>query len=1119
MVRLDDDQKRAVSALANTVVTAGAGSGKTTVLAARFIHLLRTRDVSIDRILSLTFTNKAAAEMYTRIYRELLSGNDEYPVEASAATALLDFHKAQIATIDSFCARIARADASRFGMPEDFAIADEELDNLAAQTALEFYLEQADEPAIKLLIRHQGFSGFCEAVLGRIARECLTIAENVDFKELFDRQYAFLDGLLPGCLSALGATCASLLGPEYESFKTVKDNRTALASAGRMTEQAAAGCWDEVRKYAVGLTLRKPGGKPTEAGETLKALIDDARTEAGRLDRLAVAFGEREIRMGLHDLLSQFQERWNARKRAGGLVGYADVARMAVVALRENRKLREYFKGQFRFIMIDEFQDNNHLQKELLYLLAEKNSLSLDRVPLPAEIEPDKLFFVGDEKQSIYAFRGAEVDVFKALKRELEETGGGAVSLSGNYRSRPGLVDFFNLVFQRVMGTPGRAFEAEFEPLAPARTGASGDPEITLFLKEKVSGVEPETSPDEDDDGLSSHECEAFAIASWLKEKISGRSLSVGNGNGARPAEYADCAVLLRSTGNQIIIERTFRRLGIPYETQSLRSLFMEPPVNDIYALLQSALHPDDRIAYATLLRSPFVGLSDAGLLAVLAAQQSPFVDCGLAGGDDERFARGRGQWGFIRERLDRWPVSRLVFHAWYAFGYRYHVLRDPSANVYREYFDYYYALALRAERKGLSLDQFLSWTRENLGRYEKLEEIDPEWPRPRGVRIMSIHKAKGLQFPIVIAANLGNRGRPRRTDPPVHFSDRFGPVVSLGEKSYLVELQAEDENLRELAELKRLLYVTLTRAEDHLVLSGVLTSQNRKPESSLLGMLLDALGLPAERPGTVPPGRFRFTVLDIPDYSEVEARAGRVRAGKRNLAAAAGAARGARAPVRDWRRTTFTVTAVNEWHNASRAAGTDRAGILELPALSVDRLLKTDEARARWGTLAHFTVSEKLLARYDRALVPSALRSGFEDKEFALLAAEAEALAESFLASDWGRRARAAAERETEFPFLYRHVAGNDDYLIRGDVDLYFVENRRVQVLDFKTDRVLDPRAYEAQLAIYRAALAAWTGLPVESRLYALRTGASFEIPDTIDLDALCARYAREAAEASLEQ
>ncbi len=1089
----DADQIKAIHSLSNTVVTAGAGSGKTTVLAERFLHLLRTQGVSIDEILTLTFTNKAAAEMYERIYRSLLDSP-----EPELRAALLDFHRARISTIDSFSAQVARAAAARFGLPPDFVIDEEAVRKTAEDAALEFYLAHSSRPGVERLTAQFGLDGFCAGVLGRIALDYLSIAEETDFPGLLARQYAFLEEALPEHLAAFRAACASLLDAEFQTKKTVMENAEALRRAGELSGLAAAGRWEEARALLSAVRLKKPGGRETEAIVRLKEAIEAAREEGAVLDEIFLAFAERGVRADIHELLAGFQKLFHDKKRASGLVSFADVARMAVVALRDNRPLREHYKGRFRFIMIDEFQDNNHLQKELLFLLSEKRSLSLDRVPSPGELEPDKLFFVGDEKQSIYGFRGAEVDVFKALKRELAAQGGTVVGLSRNYRSRPGLIAFYNRLFARVMENPADDFEAEFEPLTPALPAGATPAGVTLFYRCAAE------SDDDEDEGseFGDAESEAFALAAYIRDAVEAGSLPLETADGARPAGYADFALLLRSTGNQIVFERMFRHVGVPYETQNVRSLFMEPPVNDIYALLQCALHPGDRAAYAALLRSPFVGLSDAGLLAALGAGGGPFAPVsGLAAEDEEALARGRDGWERIRGLIDHGPVSRLVFFSWYELGYRYFILRNPSAAMYLEYYDYLYALALRADRAGQTLEEFLAWIRSNLGKYEKLEDIELTQARRAGVRIMTVHKAKGLQFPVVIAANLGNRGRNRERRAPVRFSRRFGPVVSLGQASYLAEQTVDEEKRRELAELKRLLYVALTRAEQHLVLSGVHTRSNLNVERAHLTMIFRALGLSRDDlKGFAGPG-YEARVNPIPDLDRSEFAKRGLRGSKRDLRAVEKAYRSAVRPVRRWRRSEYTVTELNDLYRRTFPGDAYDERAYALPDLEADRRLKTDEARARWGTLAHRVMHDKLLGRYSEALLPFSLRSGFEEGAFAALCAEAERLADDFLAAPWGGRWAGAAEKETEFAFLFRYPQPGGDYFIRGAVDLYFIENDRVFLLDFKTDRFLNPLEYEVQLGIYRAALSTLLRRPVSAALYSLRSGRTVELPDEFDL------------------
>ncbi|MBN2353762.1 MAG: UvrD-helicase domain-containing protein [Spirochaetales bacterium] len=1089
----DADQIKAIHSLTNTVVTAGAGSGKTTVLAERFLHLLRTQGVSIDQVLALTFTNKAAAEMYERIYRSLLDSP-----EAELRAPLLDFHKAQISTIDSFSAQVARAAASRFGLPPDFTIDEEAVGKLAEDTALEFYLAHSFRLGVERLVGKFGLNGFCAGVLGRIALEYLSLAEEADFPGLLARQYAFLEEALPTHLEAYEAACASLLDEDFQTYKTIIENRGALGRAGELPGLAAAGRWEEAVALVGTVKLVKPGGRASETAVRLKEAIDAAKREAAVLGELFLAFAERGVRADIHDLLAAFQKAFHDKKRAAGLVSFTDVARMAVAALRDNRPLREHYKARFRFIMIDEFQDNNHLQKELLFLLAEKRSLSLDRVPSPAELEPDKLFFVGDEKQSIYGFRGAEVDVFKALKREIAAQGGAVVTLSRNYRSRPGLIDFFNRLFTRVMEDPADDFEAEFEALTPALPPGRNPPEITLFYRRS------DESGDEDDEGseFDDAESEAFAVAAYIRDTVESGSLPLETAEGGRPAGYADFALLLRSTGNQIVFERMFRHVGVPYVTQNVRSLFMEPPVNDIYALLQCALHSGDRAAYAALLRSPFVGLSDAGLLAALYAGTGPFDPVpGLSPEDEAAFSRGGEGWERIRGLIDRKPVSRLVFFAWYELGYRYFILRNPSAAMYLEYYDYLYALALRADQAGQTLEEFLAWIRANLGQYEKLEEIELTQAGRAGVKIMTIHKAKGLQFPIVVAANLGNRGRNRERRAAVLFSRRFGPVVNLGQASYLAEQSEDEEKRRELAELKRLLYVGLTRAEQHLVLSGVHTRNNLTAERAHLTMIFNALGLtPDELAPFAGPG-YGARVLPIPDLDRSAFAKRGLRGAARDLCALEKSYRAAVRPAPRVRRSEYTVTELNDLYRRTFPEGEYEERALALPDLEADKRLKTDEARARWGTLAHRVMHDKLLGRYSEALLPISLRSGFEEGAFAALCAEAERLADGFLASPWGKRWAGAAERETEFPFLFRYPHPKGDYFIRGAVDLFFTEGNRAYLLDFKTDRSLNPLEYEVQLGIYRAALTALLRRPVSAALYSLRNGSTVDLPDGFDL------------------
>ncbi|HEQ71670.1 MAG TPA: hypothetical protein ENN69_04200, partial [Spirochaetia bacterium] len=519
----DADQLAAINSTVNTVVTAGAGSGKTSVLAARFIRLLRTHDISVDQILTLTFTNKAAAEMHERIHQALQRETDPRLVKEST-----QFHKAQISTIDSFCAQIARNSSSLFGLAPDFSIDEDALTRLIDELAFDTALTHAQRPGARALTARYGFHGLADGLLARVGSHYLSLAEEIDFPTLLARQYDALLAARPLHCRAFTDAAQTLYADYRERFKTVADNAGPLSRAGTLSELFAAGRFTDIRALLDALTFRKPGGRSSADGEIVKGLIDRLREEQQHLASIVTAYEEEEFIRDLFDLLALFQRELAVRKRMRKLVSFQDVARMAVKALQVNLPLRRYYKRRYRFIMIDEFQDNNHLQKELLSLLAERGDLELPRVPGPSELEPDKLFFVGDEKQSIYGFRGAQVDIFKALKKELKDHGGRALSFRNNYRSRPGLIEFYNRLFAGVMHSPSLPFEAEFEPLSACLPAGKIRPQIRLFYK-------PVADTDADEEDLSAVEAEALTVASFLRDAVEKEQLMIEDHGAVRP--------------------------------------------------------------------------------------------------------------------------------------------------------------------------------------------------------------------------------------------------------------------------------------------------------------------------------------------------------------------------------------------------------------------------------------------------------------------------------------------------------------------------------------------------------------------------------------------------------
>ncbi|GAH52559.1 unnamed protein product, partial [marine sediment metagenome] len=280
-----------------------------------------------------------------------------------------------------------------------------------------------------------------------------------------------------------------------------------------------------------------------------------------------------------------------------------------------------------------------------------------------------------------------------------------------------------------------------------------------------------------------------YHIARFLRDTVTNKRLLIREKGALRPAEFEDFTLLMRSTGNQIDYERMFRHLDIPYSTQNVRSLFLEAPINDFYTLLQLAVYPEDRPAYAGLLRSPFVNISDDAFIRLLLAGKDPFEGIDMKGIEEEdrvKLEKGRDLFQSVRQKIDRLSISELIHYLWYKTGYRYFVLQQPQNHNYLEYYDYFLGLAEKADQKGESLALFLDFLRENLGTYEKLEDLEILKSRVPGVQLMTIHKAKGLEFPIVILSDTGNRGRRSDNKTPYYVSDEFGVTVNLGPKIIL---------------------------------------------------------------------------------------------------------------------------------------------------------------------------------------------------------------------------------------------------------------------------------------------------------------------------------------------
>ena len=1085
--KLDPDQQKAVDCNRNAVVSAGAGSGKTSVLARRFIRLAKDKKAFVDEILTLTFTRKAAAEMYERIHKSLLAEEND-PV---IAAQLPRFTNAQISTLDSFCVQIVQNGGQRFGLSREASLDDHQSKLLAEQAALDFILDKQEELQFFLFLH--GFEKVWKDFFVSLAMNYLHFGEKFDFTEIGKMQREELGRVLNNTIREFMELVAAISALPEGNGKSVDAAREKAAAVPDLNLFVRDVRYDELIPEIVRFHPKKSGGKKPAIIE-LGELVEQVRKLKELILPSAGSLSTWSDTEKIFSLCRDFQDLYLNRKREAGILTFRETSELAVAILKEDLPLRRYYKNRFKFIMIDEFQDNNKLQRDLLYLLAEsggpEGEAEREGIPEAADLEPEKLFFVGDAKQSIYRFRGADVSVFSHLADELIEADDQAISLKKNYRSEPGLIDLFNRVFPTIFGEPKDPWDARFEPLGNREARIAGVPLVRIFFK-------PYTDTREEG-VLENDEAEAVEIARFIRETVDSKRLMVNDGSGERPVTYNDFALLMRTTGNQRRFEQSFRKQGIPYTTQNIRSLFLEGPLYDIYHLLQLSIYPEDSLAYAGYLRSPFVNIGDDSFVAVLLKEKEGFSHDAfeaLCGEEDrKKYQLGCELYKEVRSRVDREPLADIISFLWHDCGYRYTLLRDERYHGYLEYYDFIHALARSYDRRGESLVVFLDFLRENLGKFEKLDDLDLLRETAEGVQIMTIHKAKGLEFPVVILANTGSQPRGHgEGSAPWYLSEEWGPAIAAsgaaGKGNYFYELGKEEEKKKEIAEMKRLLYVALTRAQNHLIISGCRTKNNKSGENILLNMILNGFQIDEEDPFN---GRGACKVVEIPDSPGEVRRFSRGSTRRVDIP-------GIRKLYEELPEITWQVYK-GEWTPTElNARGSEREPLEtkahrereELPGISSDSLIEAERLQSRFGTIVHEIISSRIQEGHSRQELKDLFRFQLDEE----ILEDALTLADRFFDSDLGKRARKSETLESEVPFLYRLEMEGGDRFINGQIDLLFSESGEAVVVDFKTDRYRVPGEYDIQIGTYLRVAKEMTGLPTRAWVFYLRDGKAVEI------------------------
>ncbi|MDR2370042.1 MAG: UvrD-helicase domain-containing protein [Treponema sp.] len=1201
LAELDDSQRKAATAESNAAVAAGAGAGKTRVLASRYAWLVMEKKLKVSEILALTFTKKAAGEMYGRIYEVLR--NESGSVEAQKAVA--DFGGAKIFTLDSFCATVARQAARYYGISPDFKSDDAAIRELALEASLPFVLDHRDNPALQILLADRSIKTVAEELFADTALRYSSVSRPIDFGKYFAVQ---IHGLVSGW-NEKTAKADALTGEMISDLEKIPP-RTILMDAdfrklfggpkpetpdiASFLEEALAGAENPAPPPALirgvsayfewlseinSVSLRGGGDEYRRIKENRNVLKDSLYEELQFIANTALQI---DIIKSVFPLIDEFQKLCAALKRKTGLLMFGDIARLAVDALAEYPELRKVYKDEIKSVMIDEFQDNNGLQRDLIFLLVENPDRMDKGVPSPGGLCPGKVFFVGDEKQSIYRFRGADVSVFRGLAEGLNGPKGN-LALMYNYRSSPMLINAFNRIFggmsaDETTAGPGaergpgcscifsgrEIFEARYLPVYPLNAGGAKDalPRLHFCFLDK-------DRIDKDDPGsFSSADLEAVHIAVKIREMVdSGRKITVRTKGKTteRGCKFGDFAVLQRTLRHQYSLERHFRDFGIPYNTDRPAGLFSDAPVNDLYSLLRLLVYPSDRAAYAALLRSPFLRLGDcAASICLLDERGFPFseaLDEKIPEEDLERYQYGRKLYTSLREDARTLSAAELLTKLWYDEGYRYETLWSKDSLIYAELFDLFFELARNADARGKTLADFIDHVENLFDRETHPDDFSVNAEREPGVRVMSIHKSKGLEFPVVFVYCAAAKGIPPRNDAAVYYNETWGPAVNLpvmeelsggklppGGGNYFFNLQKDEEKRMMTAELRRLLYVAMTRAECELFLTASIsqTADDKKSgrfedaqyTSEYLTDLVNSLNekdrnvhtfLDLLIPVLADCGNPPYTIDVINVYSRNEPVPRRPRitqetpkrySGKilRAMAASAEAA-GAFYEKADITEAYFSAPLpipASDLHSEAYDALQQEHRVSPDKPDSLDVLLKkTGLKAADFGVIVHAFIDDFLNGREKN--IPPSVISRIDEKDWKDAAAEADRMIKAFLDSPLGQLGLKSSYRETEFPFFSNVKPKNSPRAVSvsGRIDLLFESDGMIHVVDFKTDRDERPGNHLGQLAVYERAAGDIFGMKVKPWLFYLRSGAALDLSEHIkeaDIEQMAAEYLASA-------
>ena len=1146
----------------NIALMSGAGCGKTHVLARRFTELL-VRDPEAENPLAnfvaLTFTDKAAVEMSQRVRKMLAE-------RAAASHSTADRHKllgwlqamseARISTIHSFCSSLLRSHAIEAGIDPNFALCADELivEQMRIEAADQAILEAVAKPdreaceALGLI----DYQRFVEHIANLIAtRTAWKPADYADpetiltkwqhlrltkIKEAYDelagdKNFARrLDKLKSQPCSDPADKLAVHRDEQCDTLDKL------LADIANWTPE----CFSQLKPSTRGGSKKNWGSQ-----EQLSAARQDIKDVVTRLVDLS-DFGEdfteldaraATILATMTKLAVSANTIFTTAKRRRGMLDFTDLLEASHKLLAGNKSLQRAVAQQIDQLLVDEAQDTSGFQIELLELLMFGETGGSD-------LTDGKLFVVGDAKQSIYRFRGAQVKLFDDLCARLGRNK--QEKLAKSFRTHAAGVEFINYLFAPLMGE-------DYSPIEAHRQDTPADESVEIILAGSIDGVVVT-------DAATATAAQAAATAQRIAEMVSGgeRKACDRKSKTWRPVKYGDIAILFSRMTESLQYERQLAGRGIPYYVSGGIGFFQQQEVFDLLNALRVIDSPFDDIAFFGVLRSSLIGLDDNALMHIAEHISTPYLpklieNCTVPGLGDEqanalRFAvetlstLGRAKDALGVEGILRRLISET--------GYQAVLLAQPNGKQMLGNVRQLIQHATAANAEAMPLSDFVRQMSQQILSQSRYEQAGVSGEHENVVRIMTIHKAKGLEFPVVFLPDL-NAGKLSSPDALLNRTDwgltyKLQADDSQGEAepddtplSYRLAVNAEKND--DAAENIRRFYVAATRHEDHLVLVGAdwrsKAGTLRQP-GSYLSKIDDILGIGSaidagQEQIAYAGGKFAARLRQV-EATRADSAGRRKTIGGAMLAAAAcgtdlarsiaqaGSAADGLPLIGPLPATTgeveLAVTALGQfaqcpmlyrWQYELRVPRAGKTGG-DGPAMHFDA--------ATLGTIFHrcMELLDFASPQQASALVSQTLSEMELDNSAAgQITADLERMLATFGEHDLHGRIASARQVFRELDFTMQ--AG--PAMLRGQIDLLFQDAAgNWRIVDYKSDRVggddLSDKAahYEMQMLIYAMAAGRHTGeLPAEATLYFLRPGRTHTF--SIDSEAIESASAKIAA------